>query len=336
MGSARVANKLYDNIYHYCIQRRKMRTCLHTLQIITGVLAFGVSAWLAAGFTAPVQAAPNAEEAPTYVATAPPLGMILREVAGNRAEVHILLPPGASPHTYEPKPSEVRTLAQATAFFYGGELLDGWAADLRSADKVAMCDLVPEELRLPLPVHGHHHGHDHAHGDEVEEDPHFWTSPRTVRSMLPPLVEALAQRDPAGANEYAANAQRFDAALGELDRELAGTLADVRGEHLLLFHPSFGYLMHDYGLELAAVVEPVPGQEPTPQFFAQLAELTERENLKAVFTEPQLPSAPAQAIARETGLPLFELDPLGGGAGRSTYAGLLRYNARTLAEALAQ
>jgi ABC-type Zn uptake system ZnuABC Zn-binding protein ZnuA len=304
------------------------------------IQAAGLSLGLALAVGGPICAAEHANQPLVYVATIPPLGMILRELAGGRAEVRVLLPPGASPHTFEPKPSAAREIAKAQAFFYCNELLDGWAANLGGGGAIEMFALVPAELKLEMPEHHHEHGTATEHGalSETERDheldPHFWTSPRVVRALLPALVRKLTALDPGGAAEYQANAWRFDAMLSELDRELTGTLTGVQGEHLLLFHPSFMYLMHDYGLELAAVVEAVPGQEPTPQLLARLIELGRTLKLKAIFTEPQLPAGPAQAIARDTGLPLYCLDPLGGGTGRTTYAGLIRYNARVLADAL--
>ncbi len=300
--------------------------------ILGGVLA----AWLSLSLMlAPCAAA--AEAKPVFLATATPLGMILREVAGGRAEVRVLLPAGASPHTYEPKPSDLQAARTAQAFFYCSPLLDGWAAEIGGRDAIALFDLVPASQRLTMPTTHHHPGaegkaHEHFEG-ERELDPHFWLSPRTVRAMLPALADQLCALDPRGAAEYHANAQVFDAALAALDQELAGTLAKVQGEALLLFHPSFNYLIRDYGLKLAGVIEPVPGQEPTPQLLAQLTELVRTAQLKALFTEPQLPAGPAQAIARETGLPLYSLDPAGS-ANSTTYAGLLRHNARVLAEAL--
>jgi len=155
--------------------------------------------------------------APRYVASIAPLGMILSELCAGRAEVSVLLPPGASPHTYEPLPSDLRAVEHAEAFFYVDDVLDGWAADLGGNNTFAVGRLVPAELRLGLVAHDHHahaqdgHGHEAPHktGDEPGYadkhgeadgtfDPHFWTSPRTVQAILPVLAAELARLDPAG------------------------------------------------------------------------------------------------------------------------------------------
>jgi zinc transport system substrate-binding protein len=310
------------------------------VQPVTRMLLSAAAAALGLALSASLPG--RAAEQPVYVTTIAPFGMILRELVGNRAEVEVLLPPGASPHTYDPKPSEVKVTSEAAAFFYGGELLDGWAADLPCRKRVELFALVPDSLKLPMPAHHHHedeagHAHSaeqgHEHEGESALDPHFWTSPRVVRAMLPGLVEELCACDPVGTETYRAQGRRFDAVLQELDRELTSTLAGVKGRHMLLFHPSFGYLMHDYGLERSGVIELIPGQEPSPQLIAELVETAKRDKVAAVFSEPQLPAAPAQTIARETGLALVVLDPIGGTAGRTAYPGLLRYNARMIANA---
>ncbi|MBN2080872.1 zinc ABC transporter substrate-binding protein [bacterium] len=304
--------------------------------------------------------------APQFVASIAPLGMILSELCAGRAEVSVLLPPGASPHTYEPLPSDLRAVEQARAFFYIADVLDGWAAELGTGNTFAVGALVPDELRLELTAHDHHthahdgHGHeesghappDHEHGapghdHEAHEpahdhaagesmfDPHFWTSPRTVQAVLPQLAAELARLDPAGQAVYEANAARFVDELAALDTELAAQLDPLAGRQLLLFHPSIMYFMRDYRLELAAVIEPAPGKEPSARMIADLMNLARQLKLTAVFSEPQLPRGPAETIAAEAGLALFELDPLGGVADRETYAELLRYNAGVLTEALA-
>ena len=282
----------------------------------------------------------------SYTTTIPPLGMILRELVGDRATVTVMLGPGDSPHTYEPRPSQIKLVEDCTAFFYCNDTLDAWAVNFGRNTRVAVFDLVPDGLKRELPAHGHdhgdhpgHEGHDHAghdHGEHGNLDPHFWMSPRVVEALVPVLTEELVRLDKRGEKTYRANAAVFANELAGLQVELTRSLAPLNGETVLLFHPSTLYFLADYGLNLGGLIEAVPGQEPTPKYIAGLVETAKEHKIKAVFTEPQLPRAPAETIAEETRLPLFELDPLGGGTGRQTYAELINYNAETLLEALAQ
>jgi zinc transport system substrate-binding protein len=265
-----------------------------------------------------------------FVASSPPVAMILRELVGDRWPVVSLLTPGQSPHTYAPRPSDAARSEAALAVFHVSENLDGWAADLPARKRVALISLVPDAFRLEA-KDDHDHGHDHDHGDT---DPHFWGDPLAVRAMLGPLADALTEADPEGEAQYRAEAVRFGAELEALDAELRRSLEPVQGAAAILFHPSWGYFLARYGIRTAGTVEPFAGKEATPKFLAELTALAQRESVRAIFTEPQLARRPAEVVAEAAGVPCYELDPLGGVAGRETYAELLRYNARVLLEAL--
>lgn len=265
--------------------------------------------------------------APEFVVTGNPLAAILAELTGGRASIVNLLPAGASPHTYEPVPSDLRAAERAAALFYVSPLLDGWASRLPARERIEVFALVPVDARLPdLEQHDEHAG--------AAGDPHFWTDPLLVKAVLPGLVKELTRLDPGGAALYQDHGRRFAERLDALDAELQQRLAPVRGRALVLFHPSFQYLVHRYGLRLAAVVAPSPGKEPTPRRLADILSLIRKQDVKAVFGEPQLPRRPAEVLADAAGVKFAVLDPLGGGPGRRTYEELLDYNARVLAEAL--
>ena len=282
--------------------------------------------------------APKEAGARTYVATIPPVGMILRELTAGRAEVMSLVGGSASPHTYEPRPSDARRAADALAMFYVSDDLDGWAAKLPSARRFALVEhvdhalLLPGELAEALHVGEEHaHEHDHHHG---AHDPHVWSHPKVVAAMLPGLVENLKSCDPEGAEIYARNATAFAARLDALDLEIAETLMPVRNKPVILLHLSMQYFLRHYGLQLAGVVEPSPGREATPRYLEGVIAIVRSSGAKVVFSEPQLPRRPAEAVAQAAGVGLAELDPYGGLPGRETYEALLRYNAKALRSAL--
>ena len=269
-------------------------------------------------------AAPARAAAPRFAATCHPAAAVLRELAAGRAEVTTLLPAGASPHTYEPQPSDIKNVAGAKALFYVSPLLDGWATRIGAAKTIDMIHLVPPALRL-------------RNLEEEEgpgDDPHFWTDPLVVKATLGPLAEELARLDPPGAAAYRANAVRFAARLDALDREMAAILAPVRGRALLLFHPSLQHLAKRYGLPIAGVVEPSPGKEPTPRYLQKVLRIVKEKQVRAVFGEPQLPRRAVDVVAEAAGIKSGLVDPMGGVPGRTTYEELMRWNARALAEAL--
>jgi zinc transport system substrate-binding protein len=257
-----------------------------------------------------------------YVATIHPLAAILRELVPDATRVQELVPPGASPHTFEPRPSDLRGVQSARALFFVSSELDGWAARMPAGRKIAVLDRIPPEDRLP------------SAPDGKGTDPHFWTDPLTVKALLPGLLRTLCGLDRPGCAAYATGARRFRATLRSLDAEVATLLAPVRGRAVLLFHPSFQYLLARYGLVMAGSIEPSPGKEPTPKYIEEVVRTVQRLGVRSVFTEPQLPPRPAEVVAEAAHVAVHVLDPNGGVAGRETYADLIRYNARVLREAL--
>ncbi|MDI1445005.1 metal ABC transporter substrate-binding protein [Polyangium sp. 6x1] len=176
-----------------------------------------------------------------------------------------------------------------------------------------------------------HHGHHHAHG---AEDPHFWLDPVRMKAVVPELVEAFSKLDPKGAEGYKARGKAVEAELDKLHADLDARAKGWTKKTIVTFHGSMGYFAERYGLSIAAVIEPFPGKEPTARYVKDVLVAVEKSKAAALFSEPQLDRRPAQVIADQAKLPLFELDPIGGSAGAETYEKLLLKNADVLDKAL--
>ena len=267
-----------------------------------------------------------ADDRPHFVTTIPPFEMILRPVVEGRATVEGLLAPGASPHTYDPAPSDVRATTRSTALVYGAEVLDGWAADLPAPQRLALVDLLPPGARLAAGAGGH--------GHETTVDPHFWVDPLAVKQVLPVLADTLCVIDADGCATYRANADSFATALSALDERLQSLTAPVREAPVLLAQPFFRYFLQRYGPRLVGVVEPRPGTDPTSRDLQRLIERAETTSARGILTQRQLSVRAAEAVAEPGALSLIQLDPLGGTDGRETYSALLIENARLLRDSL--
>jgi zinc transport system substrate-binding protein len=266
-------------------------------------------------------------EGPHFVTTIPPFEMILRPVVEGRGTTERLLAPGASPHTYDPAPSDLRATSRATALVYGAAALDGWAATLPAERRLVLVDLLPADAQLAFDAPG-------AEGPPAV-DPHFWTDPQAVRRLLPVLADTLCAMDAAGCPTYRANADTFAAELTALDARLRSLLTPVRETPVFLARPFFRYFLRRYGPRLVGVVEPRPGTAPTPRQLHRLVRRARASGARAVLTQQALSGRAARAVAEPLALPLVPLDPLGGTAGRTTYADLLLTNARILRDSLA-
>ena len=263
------------------------------------------------------------EGPPRYVTTISPFEMILAPIVEGRGTVDALLAPGSSPHTYDPTPSNVRTVANGRALVYGAEQLDGWAADLSTSRRLALLDLVPPTAQRSFE-------------DTETVDPHFWTDPQAVISLLPVLADTLCAIDAEGCSTYQANADSFATALATLDARLRTILQPIRDTPVLLAQPFFRYFLHQYGPPLVGVVEPRPGAEPTPRQLQAMVQVAETSGARGILTQQHLSARAAQAVAESATLPLVPLDPLGGTEGRETYAELMLYNARVLRDSLSR
>lgn len=272
--------------------------------------------------------ATSGDERPRFVTTIPPFEMILTPVVEGRGTVERLLEPGSSPHTYDPTPSDLRAVETSVALVYGAEHLDGWAADLPAARRLALVDLVPEEARLEFEDHGHE-----GRGTGTV-DPHFWTDPQAVSGLLPALADTLCAIDADGCATYRANADSFATSLAALDRRLQTMMAPVHETPVLLAQPFFRYYLHRYGPQLVGIVEPRPGTEPTARDIRALVDRGRESGVEAILTQRQLSARASEAVAESADLPLVELDPLGGLEERDTYSGLMLANARILRDAL--
>jgi len=286
----------------------------------------------------------RAPAAPRVAASVFPLYDVVRRVAGDRVAVDLILPPGQDTHSFDPRPRDVARLAEAQLVFAVGLGLDDWVARMardasggraRVFEVGPLVDpiLVPEQvLRLVEDEPGE------ARPDEEglprPIDPHFWLDPVRMQRATDVVVEALQRLHPEEAPLYRSRGDEVKRSLGELHQRTARRAAAWRGRKLVTFHGSLYTFADRYGLEVAAVVEPVPGREPTARYLARVLEAIRRTGPVAIFTEPQLDPRAARVIAQEAGLPLHEIDPVGGGEGLDTYEKLLAQVVSVLDRAL--
>jgi zinc transport system substrate-binding protein len=282
-------------------------------------------------------------------ATILPLGDFCQRLGGDLVQVQVLIPPGASPHVFEPAPSVMARTSQARVFVFIGAGLEPWAAKLLGARGSSDQVVVEAARGLQLLRETRHHGHEeprtkpaashhekeaspeHHHGG----NPHIWLDPVMVQDICRKIAGALIQADPDHRARYEANLKEYLAALEALHQEIqqrarAWTLRDF-----VSFHPSFSYFARRYNLHEAGVIEEAPGREPTPRQLQNLVAAVRRSGIRVVFAEPQFNPRVAEVIAQEAGVKVLMLDPMGGAPPYgSDYLKLMRYNLTALDEAL--
>jgi len=254
---------------------------------------------------------------PLVLTTIPPVEDLLRRMAGDRADVVRLLPAGASPHTYEPRPSDLRLAETAVALVYVDRRLDGWAAGLPGPEKVELLPMLPDAYLLHFDADEHHHH------EEGSEDPHFWTDPLAVKAVLPSLARRLGELDPQGAEAYGKNTARLLDELDSLHQQIAVAVEPLSGESVLLSHPFLRYYLRRYQIGLAGTIEEIPGKEPTAKRIARMIREAPEARVTKILVLPQLSGRAAELVAESTEIPVIIVDPLGGFPGSETYEEIL-------------
>jgi len=281
---------------------------------------------------------PQATTGLKVAATIQPLASITREILGDRGTVASLLPPGASPHTFEPLPGDLARLAGTVLLVRIGIGLDEWSERLLAAAGTPPATVTFLDLPDAHPRQWGESSAD-AHDDAGEGglDPHIWLDPTRVRdALVPALVDALAAADPAGAEAYRERARVFAARLGELDTEILDRLRETKTRAFIAYHDTWRYFAERYGLEQAAAIEAYAGDEPTAAELGRLVLLARERGVAAFILEPQLGERVARNIAAEIGATLEVADPLGDPSDpeRADYINTMQFNARAFARAL--
>ncbi len=264
-----------------------------------------------------------------------PVSDWVTQIGGDKIEVICLLPPGASPHTFEPTPDLVRQLLHAEMFVKIGRGIDDWgdkivtAASREQVSIVLLSERMPE---LPPLLSPDDSRSNHAHS----VDPHLWLDPVLAQQMVLHIADELSRSRPEHDAFFHNNAEKYMEELKELHLWIEKELADLAQREFIAFHSSVTYYAYRYDLKPVALIEPSPGKEPTIKRVTELIDLLESMDKKVVFAEPQLSDKAAIAIAREVDARVVYLDPLGNPdvPERSNYIALMRHNTLQIKKAL--
>ncbi|MFZ2197149.1 MAG: metal ABC transporter substrate-binding protein [Thermodesulfovibrionales bacterium] len=266
------------------------------------------------------------------VATITPLADFARQVGGSRVDVTLLLPAGASPHTYEATPKTVLEISKARVFIKIGAGLEFWADKLVSA---ASRDVITVTCSDGIAlIKGGVRDYDHDHGHAASNvDPHIWLDPIICIRIINKIEDAFSRADPSNSSYYKKNASEYIARLTSLDREISEKVRTFRTKEYITFHSAWNYFSKRYGLRVAGVIEEGPGKEPSARHIGEILRLIKGLKTRVVFAEPQSSTRIAEVIAKEAGAQVLILDDLGGQKGRETYLDLMRYNLAVMEKA---
>ena len=261
-----------------------------------------------------------------------PLQLIAAAVQDGVGSPAVLLPPGASPHHYALRPSDVRRVSEVALLYWVGPDLESFLPRVlaaRSQPSVAVQDLPGMHLRHFGDSHAAHDDHDQAHDehDEHEQesaeqhdhahrpgslDSHLWLLPANARVIAAKMAADLSAADPANAARYQANAKAFGARLEALDQRLQSRLSGLAGKPYFVFHEAYDYFEAAYGLKHAGVFSVASEVQPGARHVAAMRTRLQQAGPACVFSEPPLRPRLAETLTAGLPVTLAELDTMGG------------------------
>lgn len=244
------------------------------------------------------------------VTTLFPLYDFSKRLAGDKAEVMLLLPPGVEAHNFEPKPSDIVRISKADLFIYTGPQMEPWVEDILKGIANTKLNVINCSATIELAQEEDHdetaEHEDHDHGGK---DPHIWLDPILAQQIVNAIAEGLAQKDPANKDFYLSNAVAYNEKLTALDAMIRATLEKCKSRTIIYGgHFAFGYFARRYGLEyLSPYAGFSPNAEPTPRKIAELIETLKKNGISCIYYEELLEPRVARIIAENTGAQLLLL-----------------------------
>ena len=262
------------------------------------------------------------------------------KIAGEKADIRNLIPPGTDAHDWEPSIAEMMALENADILFYNGLGMEPWVEKIRGTlrNQDLQCVQVSDGATL-LEGEGvvcTHGGHAHTH---AAHDPHIWLSPQNAKKMGENVKTALTVADAKNAEYYTENYEKFAAECDRLDDDFRKTLTPLPKKDIFVSHAGFGYLCHRYGLTQHAVEGLTSHSDPSPARMAEIIKTAKKHDTRVIFFETLADPKIALEIAKTVNARTDVLNPYEGLSPEEIAAGedyfsVMRKNLTALENAL--
>ena len=235
-----------------------------------------------------------------------------KQIAGDKADVTLLLPTGVESHAYEPTPKDILNIHASDLFIYTGENMETWVSKL-------LTDLDPTktkvlDLSANLPLHELYENDEHEEDEHAHDttDPHVWTNPVFAKIMVEDILQAIIEKDPENQAFYTKNAKEYMKQLDEIDAELKEVVAmGKRNKIIFAGHFALSYFAKQYGIEyMAAYPNTSSESEPSVKDIANIIEIIKREEIPVVYYEELTDPKVATSIQEQTGAKMLLLHSL--------------------------
>lgn len=246
----------------------------------------------------------QAQEVPSVLVSIAPYKLFVEKIAGDTVSVNLMVPAGASAHTYEPTPKQMIAASKAVAWFSIGESFENRAIPSLKAyhSEMAIVDL--------------RQGVDMINADPLtgcccchanSQDLHIWLSPKQVEIQARTIALALTKLFPENAARYQKGLDQLVQELKTLDQEISTLLKPLTNRLILVSHPAYAYFCRDYDLKQMSIE--FEGKDPTPQQLTNILNRAREAKIKKVYIQRQYNNKGARLFAKELGAEVVMLDP---------------------------
>jgi len=245
-----------------------------------------------------------------------PLYDFAKNIAGEKADVTLILPPGVEPHSFEPKPKDILKINSADIFIYTGRFMEPWAEHLIKGIENKTLSIIDASSGIKFLTsekgkhyhEGSHEGSKSAEPHHGNIDPHIWLDLSNVKIMIDNILKGLIKKDPVNRDYYEKNAGTYRTKIVKLDEKFKKSL-NLCKKRIIVHggHFAFGYLARRYNLEYISAYSGSPNAEPTPKLVASMKRLIQEKHIKYIFFEELITPRVANMLAEETGAGLLKL-----------------------------
>ena len=250
-----------------------------------------------------------------------PQKYFVEKIVKDKFEINVMVKPGSSPHNYEPKPSQMKSLVNSKAYFLVGDPFEqAWMDKFKqNAKNTLFVDTTKGIEKIEMEEHedhdvpteeAKHDDHNHEKHDHSGLDPHVWLDPILVKTQAKNIYEAMVEIDSQNSDFYKTNYEEFIKELDTLDENIKTILSPYKDKAFMVFHPSWGYFAKRYDLEQISIE--IEGKEPKPNELVELIEEAKKYDIKIVFVAPQFSQKSAKTISKNINANVIAIDPISG------------------------
>ncbi len=227
-----------------------------------------------------------------------PQKTFVQAIGKDRINVSVMVKPGSSPHTYEPKPSQMKNIAKANIYFsIGVEFEKNWLVKFKNQNQNMLISNCSDGIEKQIIK-----GHDHL-------DPHIWTSPNNVKIIIKNILDQLINIDTQNKDFYTKNYNSFIRKIDNLNQKIINILSTLpKNTRFMVFHPAWGYFAKQYNLIQVAIE--IDGKSPKPKDLIHIIKQAKQQNIKAIFTAPEFSQKTAHQIAKQLNIQVIPVSPL--------------------------